>query len=157
MNDFEVQKFTEQKYIKHSLKDIKKFVKEKNKSKNEMLFGIFLKEKKNINLIGNIKLGPINFIHKTADISYFIGEKDVWGKGFATEAIKKIIKIAKSKNLKKLKAGTYEINYSSQKVLKKKGFMLEGKFKSEIYFNKKNVSIHFRIWILFYLFGFRFL
>ena len=33
MNDKEVTKFTEQRFKKHSLKDIKKFVKEKNKSK----------------------------------------------------------------------------------------------------------------------------
>ena len=71
MNDFEVHKFTEQKYKKHTLKDIKSFVTQKNKSKNEFLFGIFLKE--NNNHIGNIKLGPINFMHKTAEISYFIG------------------------------------------------------------------------------------
>ena len=46
---------------KHSLADIRKFVVEKNKSKNEFLFGIFI-EKRNENLhIGNIKLGPINF------------------------------------------------------------------------------------------------
>ena len=46
MNDPEVQKYTEQRYKKHSLKDIKKFVREKNRSKTEFLFGIFLKKKK---------------------------------------------------------------------------------------------------------------
>ena len=88
MNDFEVHKYTEQKYKKHTLKDIKSYVTQKNKSKNEFLFGIFLKE--NNNHIGNIKLGPINFIHKTAEISYFIGEKDLWGKSYTTMVIKKI-------------------------------------------------------------------
>ena len=97
MNDFEVHKYTEQKYIKHSLADIRNFVREKNKSKNEFLYGIFLK-KNNLNIhIGNIKLGPINFIHKYAEISYFIGEKELWGKGYTTLAIKEIIKIAKKK------------------------------------------------------------
>ena len=93
MNDPEVHKYTEQRYKKHSLKDIRKFVKEKNKSKTEFLFGIFLKKNKILNHIGNIKLGPINFIHKTAETSYFLGEKDLWGKGYTTIAIKKIIKI----------------------------------------------------------------
>ena len=45
MNDFEVNKYTEQKYKKHKIKDIKKFVNEKNKSNNEFLYGIFLKKK----------------------------------------------------------------------------------------------------------------
>ena len=38
--------------------------------------------------IGNIKLGPINWIHRYGDISLLIGDKDYWGKGIATEAIR---------------------------------------------------------------------
>ena len=140
MNDFEVHKYTEQKYIKHSLADIRNFVREKNKSKNEFLYGIFLK-KNNLNIhIGNIKLGPINFIHKYAEISYFIGEKELWGKGYATLAIKEIIKIAKKKGIKKLKAGLYEMNIGSKKVLIKNGFKIEGKFKSEIIYEGKRFN-----------------
>ena len=140
MNDFEVHKYTEQKYIKHSLADIRNFVREKNKSKNEFLYGIFLK-KNNLNIhIGNIKLGPINFIHKYAEISYFIGEKELWGKGYATLAIKEIIKIAKKKGIKKLKAGLYEMNIGSKKVLMKNGFKIEGKFKSEIIYKGKRFN-----------------
>ena len=41
MNDFEVHKYTEQKYVKHSLANIRKFVIEKNNSKKEFLYGIF--------------------------------------------------------------------------------------------------------------------
>jgi len=137
MNDLEVHRYTEQKYTKHSLNNIRKFVEEKNKSKNEFLYGIFLK-KNNLNIhIGNIKLGPINFIHKTGEISYFIGEKDLWGKGYTTLAIKEIIKTAKKMGLKKLKAGLYEMNIGSKKVLEKNNFKLEGKMKSEIIYKGK--------------------
>jgi RimJ/RimL family protein N-acetyltransferase len=132
MNDLEIHKYTQQKYIKHTLSKIKKFVKEKNKSKNEFLYGIFL-NRNNLNIhIGNIKLGPINFVNKTGQISYFIGEKELWGKGYATLAIKEIIKIANKMNLKKLKAAVYEMNIGSKKVLEKNNFKLEGKLKSEI-------------------------
>lgn len=135
MNDIDVQKYTEQKYFKTTLKDIKKYVLEKNKSKNEFLYGIFLKQNKLH--IGNIKLGPINCYHQTADISYFIGDKIYWNKNFASLAIQQIIKIAKKKKVKKIKAGCYAINKGSIKVLKKNGFKLEGKLKSEIKFNNK--------------------
>ena len=100
MNDYKVHKFTEQKNKKHTLKKICKFVERKRKSKDEFLYGIFLK--KNKEHIGNIKLGPINRIHKNADISYFIGNKSYWGKGYTTLAIAKIIKIAKKKRYKKI-------------------------------------------------------
>ena len=142
MNDIEVNKYTEQKYKKHSLKNIKHFVIQKNKSKNEFLYGIFLK--KNKSHIGNIKLGPINFIHKFAEISYFLGEKELWGKGYIAKAIKEIIKIARKKKLKKLKAGLYEMNFGSRKVLEKNGFIKEGFLKSEIiYKNKRHNSYIF--------------
>ena len=142
LNDFEVQRYTEQKYKKHSLADVRNFVREKNKSKNEFLYGIFLK-KNNLNIhIGNIKLGPINFAHKNAQISYFIGEKELWGNGYTTLAIKEIIKIAKKKGVKKLKAGLYEPNIGSEKVLIKNGFKIEGKFKSEIIYKGKRFNLH---------------
>ncbi len=140
MNDLEVHKYTEQKFNRNSLAEIRNFVKIKNQSKNEFLYGIFLK-KNNINShIGNIKLGPINFRHKNAKISYFIGEKHLWGKGYATIAIREIIKIARKKGIKKLKAGLYEMNYRSKKVLTKNGFKIEGKFKSEIVFKNKRFN-----------------
>lgn len=141
MNDLEVQKYTEQKFTKHSLRDIKKFVKEKNKSKFEFLYGIFLKEKNFHMHIGNIKLGPINYFHKNAEISYFIGEKELWGKGFAASAIQEIIKIAKKKKLKKLKAGLYKMNKGSKRVLIKNGFKVEGRLKSEIFYKNKRSDL----------------
>ena len=142
MNDLEVHKYTKQKYKKHSLEDIRNFVREKNKSKNEFLYGIFLK-RNNLNIhIGNIKLGPINFIHKTSEISYFIGEKELWGKGYTTLAIKEIIKIAKKMGLKKLKAGLYEMNIGSKKVLEKNNFKFEAKFKSEIVYKGKRYNLY---------------
>ena len=140
MNDLEVHKYTEQKYTKHSLTKIRKFVKEKNKSKGEFLYGIFLK-RNNLNThIGNIKLGPVNFLHMIGEISYFIGERELWGKGYTTLAIKEIIKIEKKMGLKKLKAGLYEMNVGSKKVLEKNNFKLEGKFKSEIVYKGKRYN-----------------
>ena len=143
MNDIEVHKYTEQKHKKRSLKDVKHFVIQKNKSKNEFLYGIFLKKTKSH--IGNIKLGLINFEHKFAEISYFLGEKELWGKGYITKAIKEIIKIARKKKLKKLKAGSYKMNFGSKKVLEKNGFIKEGVLKSEIIYKNKRYD--------FYIFG----
>lgn len=140
MNDLEVTKFTEQKYKKHTLKDIKNFVREKNNSKNEFLYGIFVKINNFDTHVGNIKLGPIQWKHKTADISYLLGEKEMWGKGYVTSAIREIIKIAKKKKIKKLKASAYEMNIGSKKVLIKNGFKVEGRLKSAVIFKKKRYA-----------------
>ena len=129
MNDKKVQKFTEQRHKKHSIKSITSFVKEKKRSKNEILYGIFTKKDKLH--IGNIKLGPTNFRHKTSEISYFIGNRNFWNKGYASRAIKEIIIIAKKKRLKKLTAGFYKENIASKKILEKNNFKLEAIFKSQ--------------------------
>ena len=53
MNDLEVHQYTEQKYKKHTINDVLKFVEEKKKSKIEFLYGIFLKKTMNISEILN--------------------------------------------------------------------------------------------------------
>ena len=91
--------------------------------------------------IGNIKLGSIDFNHKRADISYFIGEKKFQGRGIAKKAISEIILIAKKKfNLKKISAGVYSQNKASIKVLKSNGFKREATLKSHIIFNSKRYN-----------------
>ena len=139
MNDYEVHKYTEQKSILHTFDSICAFVNQIDKSKNEILFGIFLD--KTDEHIGNIKLGPMDLNHKNSDISYFIGNKKMWGKGYTTLAIKEIIKIAKKMNLEKLQASFYEINNGSKKVLIKNGFKLEGKLKSQILYNNTRYGV----------------
>lgn len=141
MNDIEVHKFTSQFKKKHTIDKIKKFVREKNASKNDFLYGIFLKTNSLRTHIGNIKLGMVNYRHKTADISYFIGEKSFWGKGYTSIAIKKIIKIAKKKKIKKLRAGAHELNIGSQKVLIKNGFKIEGTLRSEVIYKRKRYDV----------------
>lgn len=140
MNDYEVHKYTEQKYKKHSLSDIRKFVMEKNNSNNEFLYGIFLNKDDLKIHIGNIKIGPINFIHKSAELSYFLGDRELWGKGYTDLAIKEAIKMAKKMGIKKLKAGCYEKNIGSRKVLEKNKFKIEGKLEKEFIYKKKRIA-----------------
>ena len=140
MNNKRIIKFTEQRFVKNTKKKIIKFVDEKKKSKTEYLFGIFCLERKKTH-IGNIKLGPINNIHKYAEISYIIGNLEFQNQGFATQAIRKILVIAKKKfKLKKIIASVYSSNIASRKVLEKNNFKLEGIVKKKFVFNKKRLD-----------------
>ena len=142
MNDKEVHKYSAQKLKSHTLNSIRKYVKLINNSKKEFLFGIFVKKKFKLEHIGNIKIGPINYFYKTAYISYFIGEKELWKKGLGAKAIKEIITIAKKKRIKKLKAGFVAINPASKRVLEKNGFKKEGVLKLEEEHNKKRYDAY---------------
>ena len=92
LNDYEVVKFTEQRFSKHDLGTVQAFVRQKFVSDNDYLFGIFW----NGCHIGNIKLGPIDWHHLTADVSYFLGSKDHWGNGIATLAVGAVVEFADS-------------------------------------------------------------
>ena len=74
MNSKNLMRHTEQRFSKHSIPKIMNFVKATKKSKNNYAYGIFIiNDKKKIH-VGNIKISQINFKHKYADISYFIGD-----------------------------------------------------------------------------------
>ena len=141
MNDWEIIKFTEQRFKKTSIKDIKNYLKKINNSKNDFIYGIYIKDRKNDIHIGNIKIGSINFYHKRAEISYFIGNKFFWNKGVGKKAINLILNIAKNKfKLKKIIAGVYSLNRSSINVLLSNGFKKEATLKSHIVFKNKRYN-----------------
>ena len=143
LNDKDVAKHTDLILNKHSLKSTREYVKLILNSKTNFLYGIFYitKSKKNIH-IGNIKIGPILRLHRTAQIGYIIGDKKFWNKNVGTIVIKKIKEICKKKhNIKKIYAGVSELNKGSQKILLKNGFSLEGVFKTHIIFKKKRYKL----------------
>lgn len=137
LSNYEVVKFTDQKYVEQTRERVELFVEEQFFSINSILYGIFWKQKH----IGNIKLGPIDFNNKVGEISYFIGNLDLWGFGIATKSIKAIVSIAFNEvDLEKVTAGCYSINIASKKVLENNGFELEGTRKKHSIFEGKRVD-----------------
>ena len=68
-----------------------------------------------------------------AGISYFIGEKDRWGKGYATEAIGLVTRFAfETCKLHYIMAGIYASNISSIKALQKSGFVEQGRLIGQL-------------------------
>ncbi|HEY5122999.1 MAG TPA: GNAT family protein, partial [Ignavibacteria bacterium] len=89
-----------------------------------------------------IKLGPINWIHRAGDISLLIGDKNYWGKGLATEAIKILVDFAFNVlNLHKVYAGYYESNAGSAKAFGKCGFEVEGKYREGYFLNGEFIDV----------------
>jgi len=106
---------------KATVKDLKKYIKEKNKKQDCMFLGIF--DIKNDTHIGNIKLEPIDLIQKKATLSLIIGNIDYWGKGIGTEATKLMINLAfKKLNLLKVDLGVISENKRAIRVYRKAGF-----------------------------------
>lgn len=125
LNDPEINQFLELRFEKQTLESVKDYVDKLSKDPSNLMFGIFLKE--NDKHIGNIKIGSINNLHKFAEIGFLIGDREMWGKGYASEAIKLASDYGFQKlKLHKIYAGCYSNNMGSAKALQKAGFEIEG-------------------------------
>lgn len=95
---------------------------------NLYTFGIFTVEEDI--LIGTIKLGPIDQVHKTSDLVILIGNRNFLGKGLSVDAIKLGNKLAfKEFDIRKLYGGMYESNIPSIKAYTRAGWLIEGRLK----------------------------
>jgi len=87
--------------------------------------------------IGNITLNTILWVHRSAELSIMIGAKDVWGMGFAKEAIYAVSRHAfSSMGLHRLWAESPNPAFNSamcslgwkHEGAKREAFLLDGKF-----------------------------
>lgn len=125
MNDPEVTAYLESRFYPNALESLADYVQGKISDHDNLFLAIVLQE--GHRHIGNIKLGPINWIHRFADVALLIGEKECWGRGYATEAIRLVVTHAfQELNLHKLTAGCYIANQGSYKAFLKAGFVQEG-------------------------------
>ena len=124
LNDPLVNQYLETRFSHQSIETVTSFVKSTLNNPNEYLFTIRTKDKCHI---GNIKIGAINEHHGTGEVSLFIGDKNSWGKGYATLAIELISYFAFfTLKLRKLSAGAYQTNIASTQAFIKSGYKMDG-------------------------------
>jgi [ribosomal protein S5]-alanine N-acetyltransferase len=110
-----------------------------SKSVNDVQLAVVLKE--NDLLVGIVGIHKINWIHRTGDISVFIGNKTQWRKGVATDAVSLVITHAFTKlNLRKLTAGMWSSNIGCKRCFEKNGFVLEGTLKKQFFYKGSYVN-----------------
>jgi RimJ/RimL family protein N-acetyltransferase len=100
------------------------------------MFAIIFRE--NNKHIGNLKIGPIRWRHKVSDLVTVIGDRQYWGKGLATEAIRLGTRIAFDiYDMRKLSAGIYSDNFASIKCYQKAGWIVEAVLQGDFNLNGK--------------------
>lgn len=141
LNDSDVNQFLETRWYKQDILAIKEFVKSQIENDNSILFAIIYNPENRH--IGNIKIGPINFHHNHTDISYFIGDKNLWGLGIAVEAIQLACQYAfEELNLHRVEAGVYCNAIGSWKALEKNGFKREAIFREQVLFENNYIDVY---------------
>lgn len=125
LNDPEVNQYLESRWARHTLEDVRSYVSEHASSPDEAFLAICTKPSGKH--IGNIKIGPIDRSHGTADIGLMIGDKTAWGFGYATEAISLATHFAfEELGLRRLTAGAYRENAGSTRAFERCGYRIEG-------------------------------
>lgn len=134
MNDPEVIRYLESRFAPLSEDSLETYIRREEGNATTVFMAIV--EKRSEEHIGNIKIHGIDRVHSHAQVSLIIGEKQHWGKGYGTEAIRLIVDFAfNTLNLHKLFACIYAPNGGSIAAFRKAGFVEEGLRKQHRFFN----------------------
>jgi len=139
LNDPQVNMFLESRYVRHDIDSCKKFVQEVIDDPSAKMFAIFdLESGKHV---GNVKLADINSRYQRAEIGILIGDRNVWGKGYASEAINLVEHYARTElGLRRITAGCYECNGRSLRLFESLGYEREGLLKEHFIYEGKFVN-----------------
>lgn len=131
LRDPEVNQYLETRWVEQTLDSVRAFVSSVGRDPWSHLMAITDAETERH--IGNIKIGPIRAHHNCADLSYFIGDRDFWGRGYATEAIQLAIRLGFERlGLHRLQAGTYATNVGGARALEKAGFVRDAVLRQQL-------------------------
>ncbi len=131
LNDCKVNRYLESRHVTHTIEGVTEFVRSKINDEAVLFVGMFLNGSDRH--IGNIKLEPIERDNARAEVGIMLGDKDSWGKGYATEALKLTVRAGfEHLRLHKLTAGCYGSNIASIKAFQNAGFSIEGVRRSHI-------------------------
>ena len=114
----------------------KKWVEEAIFNPNTIRLAICLKE--NDLYIGNVYVLDINLVDRKGNSHIFIGNKDCWGKGYATEAYSLLLDyVFCERAFHRICAHVLESNHASIALHKKCGFKQDGVFRKATFKNGK--------------------
>ena len=123
LNDTDIVAYSEQRTRKHTLSSQRKFIENKIKDRTSETL-VFYNQSV---MLGIGEISSINTYHQSAEISYLIIDKTMWGNGLGTFIVKSLTDYAFNKlKIIKLHAGIYAENIGSMRVLEKNGFIVEG-------------------------------
>ena len=126
LNDPAVNRFLESRFQRHTLESTQAFVRACDANPEQLFAGIRYRPLGSAH-VGNVKL-DLNRKHGLAEVGILIGEREIYGRGVASQAIMLISGIARRDlGLRRLTAGCYASNEGSVRAFVKAGFTVEGR------------------------------
>nr|WP_284498317.1 GNAT family N-acetyltransferase [Legionella maioricensis] len=139
LNDPEVVQFSEQRHYSHTMASCEQYFNSMQQGSGHFLAIETLID--DLGHIGNIgvSIDPHNQI---ADMSVMIGEKQAWGRGFASIAwIGVMTEMLKNQGIRKLTAGTMSVNEPMLRLMKRSGMHIEAVRPKHFLWENKEVDM----------------
>lgn len=136
-NDLDVMKTTSPSLDVYSLDETRSFV--ENIILNSTASRSYIIEERESNTaIGVTSLINIDTKNRNAECIIDIGEKEYWGKGYGSEALKMLLEYAFLElNLHRVSLGVFSFNERAIYIYNKLGFKKEGVMRESLYRNGK--------------------
>lgn len=108
------------------------------KANTDFTYDFAIEDLKTGKYIGGCSINECDVKNRTCVVGIMIGDKEYWGKGYGSDALKVLIKfIFEEVNMNKIKLNVFSFNNRAIACYKKVGFKEEGILKKEIYRNGK--------------------
>lgn len=141
LNDPEVRRYLTTGSFPVTLKALRRYVTERI-NRPDILF-LAICDRRSGRHVGNIKLEPINWIYRTATLGLMIGDRRAWGRGYATEAIRLVVRHSFDRlNLRKVSAGLIASHVGSLRAFRKAGFVVEARHRGEVVIDGRPVDTY---------------
>ena len=141
VNDREVTKYLSDFLYPVSRVEEEKFFLERVMRSNDTEKNMVMETKEGIYL-GQISLHKIDWKNRNAELGIVIGNKEYWGKGYGTDAIKTLLAHAFNQmNLYKVYLRVFEYNQRGIRCYEKCGFKEEGRLRKGQFYNGKYYDV----------------
>jgi RimJ/RimL family protein N-acetyltransferase len=132
LNDGEVTRHLETGAFPTTMQDLEKFYQGVTGSTNAVILAVA--DRKSHRHIGNVKLGPINWVHRRAMFGIMIGDKAFWGKGVGEEVTRMMVEYGFYRlNLRRIGLVVFEEHRPAVRCYQKVGFKTEGCLREQMY------------------------
>lgn len=132
LNDPEVTRYMETGTFPTTTEDLERYFKSVTGSREQVAFAIV--HNKTGRHIGNVKLGPIHWVHRKATFGIMIGDRKFWGQGLGEDATRLAVEYGFYRlNLRRIDLGVFAEYESAVRCYEKVGFKVEGRLREELF------------------------
>ena len=146
MNDGEVNRYLLIGAFPLSLEDERDWIRDVRESKDLIVLSICLTD--GDRLVGNVALGPVNWVDRCAAMGIVIGEKDCWENGIGTQAGRLLLEYAfETLNLHRVELDAFDFNERARALYRRLGFVEEGRQRQKSFQDGRYID-HYLMGIL---------